>query len=98
MIEDAILDQMEDAILDQMEENDRGNLNIYLYLSSIIHKKGNAQNSNGSQISQISQMDLKWILNLSKRSQISQKDLKSLKWSLAIILLPMIVGPQTWQW
>ena len=42
MIEDAILDQMEDAILDQMEENDRGNLNIYLYLSSIIHKKGNA--------------------------------------------------------
>ena len=41
MIEDAILDQMEDAILDQMEENDRGNLNIYLYLSSIIHKMGN---------------------------------------------------------
>ena len=42
MIEDAILDQMENAILNQIEENDRGNLNIYLYLSSIIHKMGNA--------------------------------------------------------
>ena len=41
-MEDAILDRMEDAILDWMEGNDGGNLNIYLYLSSIIHKKGNA--------------------------------------------------------
>ena len=41
-MEDTSIDPMEDAILNPMEDNDGGNLNIYLYLSSIIHKKGNA--------------------------------------------------------
>ena len=42
LMEDTSIDPMEDAILNPMEDNDGGNLNIYLYLSSIIHQKGNA--------------------------------------------------------